>query len=89
MVAVVEMDALGLRRGPDNYSGFVFFFFLAPAKISRAGIQMGSCGLRVLSVPSSLSCLAALVGTWRARGWGGGWACISVLGSWEPAGDYI
>ena len=63
------MDALGLRRGLDNYSGF--FFFSAPAKISRAGIQMGSCGLRVLSVPSSLSCLAALVGTWRARG--GGW----------------
>lgn len=27
MVAVVEMDALGLRRGLDNYSGFVFFFF--------------------------------------------------------------
>ena len=26
MVAVVEMDALGLRRGLDNYSGFFFFF---------------------------------------------------------------
>lgn len=78
MVAVVEMDASRLRGGLGHYSGF--FFFLAPAKISRAGVQMGSCGLRVLSVLSSLSCLATLVGTWRARG--GGWGGHAILCPW-------
>lgn len=46
MVAVVEMGMLGLRRGLGHYSGF----FFAPAMMSRAGAQMGSCGLGVLPV---------------------------------------
>ena len=76
MVAVVEMDALGLRGD----WAIILAFFLAPAKIPRAGVQVGSCGLRVLSVLSSLSCLATLVGAWRARG--GGWGGHAFLCPW-------